>query len=142
MFTVGGKKLKLTIRDTAGQERFRIVISSYYRGVQGVILVYDVTKQETFTNLSDSWAKDKQLYYTSLCKMLVGNQVDRESEKAVTREERSALAQEMGCLFLECSAITQLNVQQCFKELALKVCSQHPEHVVTKPPYKGENCAT
>ncbi|RZC70563.1 hypothetical protein C5167_033758 [Papaver somniferum] len=123
MFTVGGKKLKLTIWDTAGQERFRTVTSSYYRGVQGVILVYDVTKRETFTNLSDSWAKDVQLYCTNpaCVKMLVGNQVDRESERAVTREEGFALAQEMGCLFLECSAKTQRNVQQCFEELALKV---------------------
>ncbi|XP_026413285.1 ras-related protein RABC2a-like [Papaver somniferum] len=123
MFSVGGKKLKLTIWDTAGQERFRTVTSSYYRGVQGVILVYDVTKRETFTNLSDSWAKDVQLYCTNpaCVKMLVGNQVDRESERAVTREEGSALAQEMGCLFLECSAKTQRNVQQCFEELALKI---------------------
>ncbi|RZC77059.1 hypothetical protein C5167_001197 [Papaver somniferum] len=109
MFSVGGKKLKLTIWDTAGQERFRTVTSSYYRGVQGVIL--------------DSWAKDVQLYCTNpaCVKMLVGNQVDRESERAVTREEGSALAQEMGCLFLECSAKTQRNVQQCFEELALKL---------------------
>ncbi|KAI3837978.1 hypothetical protein MKW92_038625 [Papaver armeniacum] len=123
MFTVCGKKLKLTIWDTAGQERYRTVTSSYYRGVQGVILVYDVTKRETFTNLSDSWAKDVQLYCTNpaCVKMLVGNQVDRESERAVTREEGSALAQEMGCLFLECSAKTQRNVQQCFEELALKI---------------------
>ncbi|XP_057512449.1 ras-related protein RABC2a-like [Actinidia eriantha] len=121
--TVGGKRLKLTIWDTAGQERFRTLTSSYYRGAQGIILVYDVTRRETFTNLSDVWAKEVDLYSTSqdCVKILVGNKVDRESERVVSREEGIALAKEHGCLFLECSAKTRENVEQCFEELALKI---------------------
>ncbi|XP_068642558.1 ras-related protein RABC2a-like isoform X1 [Aristolochia californica] len=123
LLTVGGKKLKLTIWDTAGQERFRTLTSSYYRGAQGIILVYDVTRRETFTNLSDVWVKEVELYSTnSNCiKMLVGNKVDKENERAVTREEGKAFAQEYGCLFLECSAKTRENVEHCFEELALKI---------------------
>ncbi|XP_058212761.1 ras-related protein RABC2a-like isoform X1 [Rhododendron vialii] len=121
--TVGGKRLKLTIWDTAGQERFRTLTSSYYRSAQGIILVYDVTRRETFTNLSDVWAKEVDLYSTNqdCVKMLVGNKVDRESERVVSREEGIALALEHGCLFLECSARTRENVEQCFEELALKI---------------------
>lgn len=121
--SVSGKKLKLTIWDTAGQERFRTLTSSYYRGAQGIILVYDVTRRETFTNLSDVWAKEVELYSNNqdCVKMLVGNKVDRESERAVTREEGIALAKELGGLFLECSAKTRENVQNCFEELALKI---------------------
>ncbi|XP_016480269.1 ras-related protein RABC2a [Nicotiana tabacum] len=121
--TVGGKRLKLTIWDTAGQERFRTLTSSYYRGAQGIILVYDVTRRETFTNLSDVWAKEVELYSNNqdCVKMLVGNKVDKESERAVTREEGIALAKELGSLFLECSAKTRENVQHCFEELALKI---------------------
>ncbi|XP_008788327.1 ras-related protein RABC2a-like [Phoenix dactylifera] len=121
--TVGGKKLKLTIWDTAGQERFRTLTSSYYRGSQGIILVYDVTRRETFTNLADVWAKEVDLYSTNqdCIKMLVGNKVDKETERMVTREEGIAFAQEYGCLFLECSAITRANVEKCFEELALKI---------------------
>ncbi|KMS97067.1 hypothetical protein BVRB_7g179280 [Beta vulgaris subsp. vulgaris] len=123
MLTVGGKRLKLTIWDTAGQERFRTLTSSYYRGAQGIILVYDVTRRETFTNLSDVWAKEVELYSTNqdCVKMLVGNKVDKDSERAVTREEGVALAQQLGSLFLECSAKTRENVEQCFEELALKI---------------------
>ncbi|MBA0776672.1 hypothetical protein Gotri_011637 [Gossypium trilobum] len=122
LLTVGGKRLKLTIWDTAGQERFRTLTSSYYRGAQGIILVYDVTRRETFTNLSDVWAKEVELYSTNqdCVKMLVGNKVDRDSERAVTREEGVALAKELGSMFLECSAKTRENVEQCFEELALK----------------------
>lgn len=123
LFTIGGKRLKLTIWDTAGQERFRTLTSSYYRNAQGIILVYDVTQRQTFTNLSNIWAKEVQLYSTSkdCIKILVGNKVDRESERVVTREEGIALAQEHGYSFLECSAKTRENVEKCFEELSLKI---------------------
>ncbi|XP_031395491.1 ras-related protein RABC2a isoform X2 [Punica granatum] len=123
LLTVAGKRVKLTIWDTAGQERFRTLTSSYYRNAQGIILVYDVTRRETFTNLSDVWAKEVELYSTNqdCIKMLVGNKVDRDSERAVSTEEGVALAKELGCLFLECSAKTRANVEQCFEELALKI---------------------
>ncbi|KAJ8470353.1 hypothetical protein OPV22_024696 [Ensete ventricosum] len=123
MVTLGGKKLKLAIWDTAGQERFRTLTSSYYRGAQGIIMVYDVTRRETFTNLSDIWAKEIDLYSTNqdCIKMLVGNKVDKESERAVTKKEGIDFAREYGCLFLECSAKTRVNVEQCFEELVLKI---------------------
>ncbi|XP_012080999.1 ras-related protein RABC2a isoform X2 [Jatropha curcas] len=123
MLNVGGKRLKLTIWDTAGQERFGTLIRSYYRGAHGIILVYDVTRRETFTNLSDMWAKEVELYSTNqdCIKILVGNKVDRDSERVVSREEGMALAAEHKCSFLECSAKTRENVQQCFKELTLKI---------------------
>ncbi|XP_068647398.1 ras-related protein RABC1-like [Aristolochia californica] len=123
MVTLGGKRLKLAIWDTAGQERFRTLTSSYYRGAQGIIMVYDVTRRETFTNLSDIWAKEIDLYSTNqdCIKMLVGNKVDKESERVVTKKEGIDFAREYGCLFLECSAKTQVNVEQCFEELVLKI---------------------
>ncbi|KAK6259127.1 Small GTPase - like 10 [Theobroma cacao] len=119
----GGKKLKLAIWDTAGQERFRTLTSSYYRGAQGVILVYDVTRRDTFTNLSEVWTKEIELYSTNqdCIKMLVGNKVDKESERVVTKKEGINFAREYGCLFIECSAKTRINVQQCFEELVLKI---------------------
>ncbi|XP_020580435.1 ras-related protein RABC2a-like isoform X1 [Phalaenopsis equestris] len=121
--TVGGKKLKLTIWDTAGQERFRTITSSYYRNARGIFLVYDVTRRETFTNLSEIWAKEIELYSTNqdCIKMLVGNKVDMESDRVVSREEGIAFAREYGCLFLECSAKTRANVERCFEELTLKI---------------------
>ncbi|KAI4352668.1 hypothetical protein L6164_006896 [Bauhinia variegata] len=123
LLTVGGKRLKLTIWDTAGQERFGTVISSYYRGAHGIILVYDVTRRETFTNLVNMWAKEVELYSTNheCIKILVGNKVDKDGERVVNKEEGMALAQEHKCLFLECSAKTRENVQQCFNDLSLKI---------------------
>uniref|UniRef100_A0A8D2ZN25 RAB18A, member RAS oncogene family n=1 Tax=Scophthalmus maximus TaxID=52904 RepID=A0A8D2ZN25_SCOMX len=76
--SVDGNKAKLAIWDTAGQERFRTLTPSYYRGAQGVILVYDVTRRETFAKL-DNWLNELETYCTrnDLVKMLVGNKIDK-----------------------------------------------------------------
>ena len=58
---VGGKVVKATIWDTAGQERFRTLTSSYYRGAHGIVLVYDVTRPETFQHLAQ-WLAEIEMY--------------------------------------------------------------------------------
>eukprot|EP01018_Ginkgo_biloba_P018446 Gb_13791 [translate_table: standard] len=123
MMTIRGKKLKVAIWDTAGQERFRTLTSSYYRGAQGIILVYDVTRRQTFTDLSDIWLKEVELHSTNqdCIKMLVGNKVDRDNERVVSKQEGLDFARKYGCLFLECSAKTCVNVEHCFEELVLKI---------------------
>ncbi|KAG0595315.1 hypothetical protein M758_UG158000 [Ceratodon purpureus] len=124
MMTLGGKRLKLTIWDTAGQERFRTLTSSYYRGAQGIILVYDVSRRATFADLSDVWLKEVERYSTNedCIKMLIGNKVDlEEHERVVTKKEGIAFARQHGCLFLEASAKTSINVQRCFDELVQKI---------------------
>ncbi|KAM6450940.1 ras-related protein Rab-18-like isoform 2-T2 [Liasis olivaceus] len=73
---VGDLPLQLAIWDTAGQERFRTLTPSYYRGAQGVILVYDVTRRETFLGL-ESWLQELEIYTKkNVVKMLVGNKID------------------------------------------------------------------
>ncbi|XP_024386900.1 ras-related protein RABC1 [Physcomitrium patens] len=124
MLNLQGKRLKLTIWDTAGQERFRTLTSSYYRGAQGIILVYDVTRRATFTDLSDVWLKEVDRYSTNkdCIMMLVGSKVDlEESGRVVTKKEGIAFARQHGCLFLEASAKTSINVQRCFDELVHKI---------------------
>ncbi|MQM18845.1 hypothetical protein Taro_051841 [Colocasia esculenta] len=103
--------------------KLRLIISYQLVFVSLHIAVYDVTRRESFTNLSDVWAKEIELYSTNpdCIKVLVGNKVDKESERMVTREEGIALAKEYGCVFLECSAKTRENVEKCFDELALKI---------------------
>ncbi|KAK9864123.1 hypothetical protein WJX84_001235 [Apatococcus fuscideae] len=80
---VGGKRVKLTIWDTAGQERFRTLTSSYYRGAQGVIFTYDVTRPDTFSDLDDIWMRELDMYSTveNSVKMVVANKIDLESRE-------------------------------------------------------------
>nr|XP_014331807.1 PREDICTED: ras-related protein Rab-18 isoform X2 [Bos mutus] len=80
--SVDGNKAKLAIWDTAGQERFRTLTPSYYRGAQGVILVYDVTRRDTFVKL-DNWLNELETYCTrnDIVNMLVGNKIDKENHE-------------------------------------------------------------
>ncbi|KAI8580249.1 hypothetical protein K450DRAFT_237549 [Umbelopsis ramanniana AG] len=122
MMEVDGKRYKLTIWDTAGQERFRTLTSSYYRGAQGVILVYDVSNRDTFDALQN-WYTELQTYSSSkdVVKMIVGNKVDKESSRVVTYKEGAAMAQKLQTLFIECSAKTKVGVQEAFEELVQKI---------------------
>ena len=70
---VSNKRVKMTVWDTAGQERFRTLTSSYYRGAQGVILVYDSTRYSTFQNLQHSllWVHIYHIHNAYLDKSLL-----------------------------------------------------------------------
>jgi Ras-related protein Rab-18 len=120
---IADKRVKLTIWDTAGQERFRTLTSSYYRGAHGVVLVYGVTRMDTFEDLQQ-WLREVQLYSPnngeSVVKLLVGNKIDL-SDKVVPREMAEAWARENGMLFLEASAKTKLGIRQCFMEVVNKI---------------------
>lgn len=73
-----GQVIKLQIWDTAGQERFRTLTASYYRGAQGIIIVYDVTDRDSFENVRN-WIQEIEKYSKSnVCKVLVGNKCDQE----------------------------------------------------------------
>ncbi|KAJ2698903.1 Ras- protein Rab-18 [Coemansia sp. IMI 203386] len=122
MYDLDGQRYKLTIWDTAGQERFRTLTSSYYRGAQGVILVYDVSNRESFDNL-DTWVEELNTYCSNedIVKMVIGNKIDKESERQVSRKEGQEYARRHQTLFLECSAKTKIGVQQAMEELVTKI---------------------
>jgi len=119
---VRDKRVKLTVWDTAGQERFRTLTSSYYRGAQGVVLVYDVTQRDSFENL-EQWLKEVKLHTSEsgegVVKLLVGNKIDL--ERNVSREEAEDWARSQGMMFLEASAKTKLGIRQCFLEVVQKI---------------------
>ncbi|WOK99228.1 hypothetical protein Cni_G07940 [Canna indica] len=116
-----GKTIKLQIWDTAGQERFRTITSSYYRGAHGIIVVYDVTDQESFNNVKQ-WLNEIDRYASeNVNKLLVGNKCDLTENRVVSYETGKAFADEIGIPFLETSAKDATNVEHAFMVMTSEI---------------------
>ena len=107
--------------DTAGQERFRTITSSYYRGAHGIIVVYDVTDQESFNNVKQ-WLQEIDRYASeNVNKLLVGNKCDLTTKKVVDYTTAKEFADSLGIPFLETSAKNATNVEQSFMTMAAEI---------------------
>jgi Ras-related protein Rab-18 len=128
------RRVKVTIWDTAGQERFRTLTSSYYRGAQGIILVYDVGRRESFENLGN-WLQEVEQFSVGggkdVVKVLVGNKIDL--QRFVSRDEAGEWASERGMLFLESSAKTKEGIAQVFNEVVQKILESPALLTNTRP---------
>jgi len=106
--------------DTAGQERFQSMTSSYYRSATGVMLVYDVTSMESLLSIP-RWAADIDRYChadgTNISRVLIGNKCD-ELGRVVSEEDGRKMADRINALFVEVSAKTGMNVDDAFAIIA------------------------
>jgi len=112
------KSIKLQIWDTAGQERFRTITKSYYRGSNGIVVVYDITDRESFETVQHWMAEIDNHASADVCRLLVGNKSDLSDKRAVKTEEGEALARQFGIPFLETSAKESINVENMFTTMA------------------------
>lgn len=110
------------IWDTAGQERFRTITTSYFRGAQGILLVFDVTDKGSFQSIV-TWLQEIQKNADShVNKILIGNKCDvDESQRNVTRAEGEELARKHGMMYFETSAKKDLCVSEAFQYIAGQV---------------------
>jgi Ras-related protein Rab-2A len=102
----------------AGQESFRSITRSYYRDAAGALLVYDITRRESFNHLTRWLEEARQNGNPSMTIMLIGNKSDLEQRRAVSTKEGELFAQEHGLVFMETSAKTASNVEQAFIKTA------------------------
>ena len=137
---VDDKQIKLQIWDTAGQESFRSITRSYYRGAHGALLVYDITRRETFTHLKGWLAEIRENSNKEMVVILVGNKSDLEYKRAVTYDEGKKFAEENNLIFIEASAKDDQNVEEAFLETAnliyQKVKEGVPDMEETSPKQK------
>ncbi|KAG4119042.1 hypothetical protein ERO13_D11G054700v2 [Gossypium hirsutum] len=108
------KSVKAQIWDTAGQERYRAVTSAYYRGAVGAMLVYDISKRQTFDHIP-RWLEELRGHADkNIVIILIGNKSDLENQRAVSTEDAKEFAQKEGLFFLETSALEATNVEAAF----------------------------
>ena len=120
-FMMNGKNLKLQLWDTAGQDRFKTIVASYYRGAHGILLVYDITNQTSFQNIQ-RWFDESQNYLQkSVPKLLIGNKLDLAAQRTVRVEDARALADRLGVDYVETSAKNSTNVKSAFETLTRNI---------------------
>ena len=117
-FKFEGKNIKGIYTDTAGQEKFRAISVNYLKPANGVILVFDITKEDTFDALEE-WLKYlKDNGKDDIQKILIGNKLDLEKNRKVTKEDAEDFAKSNGCKYFETSAKTGVNVNEALDEIA------------------------
>ncbi|ROV92012.1 hypothetical protein VMCG_09555 [Cytospora schulzeri] len=118
---VESKTIKAQIWDTAGQERYRAITSAYYRGAVGALLVYDISKHQTYENVT-RWLKELRDHAdANIVIMLVGNKSDLRHLRAVPTEEAKAFASENHLSFIETSALDASNVELAFQNILTEI---------------------
>ena len=115
---IGEKRVKMQIWDTAGQERFRNVVATYFRGSNGILLIYAITTRESFKNLESWLIEIEKNASENVLKILIGNKNDLESERVISKEEGQDFAKRYNMQFIETSAKMDTNVSEAFLTLA------------------------
>lgn len=134
---VDGKKIKAQVWDTAGQERYRAITSAYYRGAVGAFIVYDISKSESYENVS-KWLKElKENADENIVIELVGNKSDLDHLRAVPTEEAKHFATENQLLFTEASALDASNVDLSFQQLLKSIYDMVSKHQFDLTDYPG-----
>lgn len=127
--SIRGKSYRINIHDTAGQERFRALSTSYYRGAHGIILVYDTSNRDSFSKIERSYeeALANENLAPGAVTYLVGSQIDKQpvskTARRVTTAEGETLAARHESQFCEVSSKTGRNVRKPFTDIVDKIVS-------------------
>ena len=114
---INNQEIKLKIWDTAGQERFRNITTQYYKGADGIVLIYDVTDDASFEKIRD-WMEQilSNTKREDIGLVLLGNKCDMEP-RAVSEEQGNKMAEELNVSYFETSALTGQGINEAFNEL-------------------------
>ena len=117
MIQKGENLIKISIYDTAGEEKYRHLIKNYYNGSNGILLVFDITDKNSFDNLN-FWLDEleKNCNLNNLYIFLVGNKTDLKKERKVSYDEAKNFADMKKIPYIEISAKTGDNIDKLFND--------------------------
>ena len=131
-FNIEGHSVKAQIWDTAGQERYKAITSAYYKGAKGAFIVYDVTRKNSFESI-DKWINDvTAVADKKITIVLIGNKIDLEDQRQVTKEEGEDKANKLEVAFLETSAFSGENLEKAFQMMIKEVYKKCHEEMISE----------
>ena len=131
------EKFVVNIFDTAGQERYRSLSIQYIRNANGILLFYDVTKEESFTNL-DEWIDKINELNTNCEIILIANKIEGSDKRVVSKKEGKEKAEKNKMKYFECCCLNGLNIYEILNEIALagyrkyKIFYDNEDNVIKK----------
>ena len=117
-------RVRFVIWDLAGQAQFKRVRHTYLGNAEAGILVYDVTRQDTFENI-EGWFKEIKSVSPNISLILVGNKIDLEGKRIICIEKGEELSKKLNLSYIETSAKTGENINDAFKMLALQMIKRY-----------------
>ncbi|KAM9754733.1 EF-hand calcium-binding domain-containing protein 4B [Menidia menidia] len=144
--TVDNSQMALQMWDTAGQERYRSITKQFFRKADGVVVMYDITSEQSFTAVRQWLTSVKECAGEDIPTMLLGNKTDIEIERQVQREVGVRLAKDCQMAFYECSACSGYNVEESMVYLARILKEQEDREkektvqLVSSPTEKKRSC--
>jgi len=131
-FNIEGHVIKAQIWDTAGQERYKAITSAYYKGAKGAFIVYDITRKESFDNVT-KWAEQlKASADKNLTIIIIGNKIDLEDQRQVKTEEGQNKSNELESAFIETSASSGTNLDKAFEMMVNEVYKKCHEEMLAE----------
>ena len=117
----GGKILKFEIWDTAGQERYRALTKMFYKDANAAIMVYDITRKDSFDELKNYWSEQiKESSPEGIIKVIAANKSDLFEHEALDESIAREFAQEIGAFYITTSAKNSDGINNLFEEIAKK----------------------
>jgi len=123
--------VKIHIWDTAGQETFRCIISSYYRDAIGAMVFYDITDRQTFFD-TEKWIKELKSANDMHKIIIIGNKKDMNDQRQVTYDEGEKLAKQYDALFWEVSVKNNQNLEESIYDLTQTIVNDIRSKKYTK----------
>ena len=120
-----GKKIRLDLWDTAGQEKYRAIGRHFYKESYIVCLVYDISNRDSFEKIKSVWYPDLQQFGEKLrIVAVVGNKIDKYLEEEVKDEDAKAFAEEIKAINKRTSAMEGTNIEDLFNSLVDKYLTE------------------
>ena len=121
---IKGKKYKLLLYDTAGQERYKSLAPNMIRKSDGIIIMYDITNYSSFDSVPEFIEKIKELKGDNFPVILIGNKIDKEEERLVSEDEGKSLAEQYGIDFIEISNREGINIEEAGMNIVNRVIEE------------------